>query len=99
MVTGILATNKGTFFCDLAQRRVVSIKMDNNDRKARGKRKGLKYIVIVSKPLPADLCERISKIHASAILQSRHADNEARKPESNVNEVINTQKRKRHKLT
>jgi len=53
--------------------------MGSDNRKARGKRKDLKYTIIVPKSLPDDLCERISKIHASAILQARHISNEKRK--------------------
>ena len=53
--------------------------MGRDNRRARDKRKGLKYVVKLSKQLPDDLNERISKIHASAILQARHADNDAPK--------------------
>lgn len=41
-------------------------------------RRKITYIVIVPKPLPSDLCEKISKIHGSAILQAKHTDDEER---------------------
>lgn len=52
--------------------------MERDERNVRGKHKGVKYQVIVPISPPEDLCERISKIHASAILQARRNRNDAK---------------------
>lgn len=55
---------------------------DSKDRKVRGKRKELKYIIILPESPPGDICERISKIHASAILQGRYKGDDTQKKKS-----------------